>query len=117
MAMPKVTDAAKAAFEAAFPADERAVSKKMFGHPAAFVNGNMFFGTFYDGLTFRLPAQRLVELSEEAGVGPFEPMPGRPWKEYIFAENSIDAAKLSLWAQEALEHTAQMPPKKSKKKK
>jgi hypothetical protein len=111
MAMPKVTDAAKAAFAAAFPDDDRAVNKKMFGHPAAFVNGNMFFGTFGDGLTYRLPADRLVELSEEPGVGPFEPMKGRPWKEYIFAERSVTADKLAAWAIEALEHTAKMPAK------
>ena len=115
--MKKVTPAAIAAYEAAFPQDERAVKKKMFGHPAAFVNGNMFFGTFGEGLIFRLPPDRLVALSEVAGVGPFEPMPGRPWKEYVYADLSQGAEALAGWAGEALEHTAQMPPKKKKAKK
>ena len=115
MPMAKVTEAAVAAYEAAFPADERAVKKKMFGHPAAFVNGNMFFGTFADGLTFRLPADRLVELAELDGVSPFEPMPGRPWKEYVFSDRTASDEQHAAWALEALEHTAKMPPKKKKK--
>ncbi len=110
----KVTPEAVAAFEAALPKDHRAVPKKMFGHPAGFVNGNMFFGTFSGGLTFRLPAERLVELCEVQGVGPFEPMPGRPWKEYVFSDLTASAEEHAAWALEALEHTATMPAKKPK---
>lgn len=112
--MKKVTPEAIAAYDAACPDDARAVRKKMFGHPAAFVNGNMFFGTHGDGLIFRLPAERLVEVSEQAGVGPFEPMPGRPWKAYVFAELSVDPSKLKGWASEALDHTATLPAKAKK---
>lgn len=115
--MKKVTPEAIAAYEAAWPDDERAEKRKMFGHPAGFVNGNMFFGTFHDGLTFRLPAERLVELCEVQGVGKFEPMPGRPWKEYVFSDLSASAEEHAQWAQEALEHTAKMPPKKKKARK
>ena len=117
--MEKPTQAAIDAFANAFPAhDDRAVQKKMFGCPAAFVNGNMFCGVFHNGLTFRLPADRLVALSELDGVGEFEPMPGRPWKEYIFANPEVcAAADLASWAGEALNHTATMPPKKPRAKK
>lgn len=113
--MEKPTQAAIAAFALACPSDERAHQKKMFGCPAAFVNGNMFFGVFHDGLTFRLPAERLVALSETDGVGPFEPMPGRPWKEYVFADVAVcTTADLAEWATEALEHTATLPAKVAK---
>ena len=116
--MEKPTQAAIDAFALACPTDARAIQKKMFGCPAGFVNGNMFFGVFYDGLTFRLPAERLVGLSELDGVGPFEPMPGRPWKDYVFADVGVCApADLAAWALEALEHTAQLPAKVTKPKK
>ena len=117
--MEKPTPAALDAFADVFPSDERAVNKKMFGMPAAFVNGNMFMGVFANGLIFRLPAERFSALCELDDIAPFEPMPGRPWKEYVHADTRTwgGTSELSAWAQEAFEHTAKMPPKAPKKKK
>lgn len=42
--MKKPTPEAIAAFEESLPTNPEVVRKKMFGMPAAFVNGNMFFG-------------------------------------------------------------------------
>lgn len=116
MPMAKPTPAALAAFDAAIPDDDpRAERKPMFGMPAAFVNGNMFLGVFDDGLVLRLPDARRGELSELDDAGPFEPMPGRPWKEYIHASASrLPAERLAQWAAEALAHTAGLPPKAKK---
>ncbi len=117
--MEKPTAAAIAAFDAAFPPDERAVRKKMFGMPAGFVNGNMFYGVFADGVVLRLSKESLVELHGQEGVGAFEPMPGRPWKEYVHASAEVwgGSEQLADWALEALEHTAKMPAKVKKSKK
>jgi len=118
--MQKPTPEAMAAFEDAFPTDAGAVRKKMFGMPAGFVNGNMFFGVFHDGLTARVGADRMAELIEQPGMGQFEPMKGRPWKDYIHANADLDPQVLSELAHEALAHTAKMPakvPKPRKKKK
>jgi hypothetical protein len=117
--MDKPTAAAKAAFEAAMPADDRARAGQMFGMPCGFVHGNLFLGVFADGLTLRLPAERIAALQEREGVGPFEPREGRPWKDYIFvsARRWGESAELAGWAQEALAHTAMLPPKVSKPRK
>ncbi len=117
--MEKPTAAAKAAFEAAMPADDRARAGQMFGMPCGFVHGNLFLGVFADGLTLRLPAERIAAPRAHEGVGAFEPMEGRPWKDYIFVSASRwgESAELARWAQEALAHTATLPPKVSKPRK
>lgn len=115
MAMAKPTPAALSAFDAAYPDDDpRAERKKMFGMPAAFVNGNMFMGVFEDGLVLRLPEARRGELSELDDAGPFEPKPGSPWREYLHLGAALPVDSLAQWASEALEHTAQLPPKLKK---
>lgn len=117
--MQKPTPAALDAFAAAFPEDARAVRKQMFGMPAGFVNGQMFFGVFADGVVARLPPLRRAELAGEEGVGPFEPMEGRPWKDYIHASAPRwgGSETLAGWAREALDYTGTLPPKAEKPKK
>lgn len=116
--MDKPTPAAVTAFDTAFPTDERAVRKKMFGMPAGFVNGNMFLGVWANGVVLRLDDAGRSELSRLAGVGPFEPMEGRPWKDYVLADvGTCPAEDLAAWARRALEHTAQMPAKVPKPRK
>jgi TfoX/Sxy family transcriptional regulator of competence genes len=116
MPLPKPTAAALDALEQALPDDPRVVQKKMFGMPAVFVNGNMFVGVFEDGVTLRLPADRLSALREEDGVTDFEPMEGRPWKEYahVSATRWGGSRELQAWTRAALDHTAALPPKKNK---
>lgn len=118
-AMEKPTAAALEAFDHGFPDDERAVRKKMFGMPAGFVNGNMFYGVFTNGVVFRLSEEDRAIIASNDGVGPFEPMPGRPWKEYLHADASFwgGTDQLKEWAIKALEHTSSMPAKKPKAKK
>jgi hypothetical protein len=116
--MEKPTADALAAFDHGFPDDPRAIRKKMFGMPAGFVNGNMFYGVFANGVVLRLPAERRAEIGEMPGMGPFEPRPGAPWREYLLADATIYGTgdHLGEWAREDLEHTALMPEKKTKKK-
>jgi TfoX/Sxy family transcriptional regulator of competence genes len=105
------------AFEAALPGPpvER---RKMFGFPAAFINGNMFAGVFQDEIVVRLAERGREELMVEGG-SLFEPMPGRPMREYIAAPPEIvaDAAKLSLWVRRALAYARRLPPKGTGKRK
>jgi len=114
--MEKPTEAALAAFDDVFPAEEEAaVRKKMFGMPAGFVHGNMFLGVFGNGVVFRLPPARQVELGERHDtLDAFAPG-GRRWKDYVRADASTDDALLRDWAREALAHTATLPPKAKKK--
>lgn len=107
-----------AAYNLAIPAYPRAVKGQMFGHPCAFVNGNMFFGTFAQTVVARVGEARTASLSAAQEAVVFIPMPGRPWKEYIQLHPTVvSAERLAAYALEALEHTAGMPPKVEKPKK
>ena len=101
-----------AAFERAAPKDPRVVRKPMFGYPALFLNGHMFAGTFQDMVVVRLPeADR--EKAIAAGVTRFEPMPGRPMKEYIVipAVDVSRPAALASWLERARIHAGSLPAK------
>ncbi len=107
-----------AAYDLAIPADPRAVKGQMFGHPCAFVNGNMFFGTFAQTVVARVGEARTASLSAAQEAVVFRPMPGRPWKEYVQLHPTVlSAERLAASAREALVHTAAMPPKVEKPKK
>jgi len=102
------------AFDGIFPGPP-AVKRKMFGYPAAFVNGNMFMGLFQDRLILRLAEQPRKELLSVAGASPFEPVPGRPMREYVVAPSAMigDRKTLSAWSEKALAYGASLPPKVS----
>ena len=99
--MEKPTADTIAYYDQGVPADARAVKGQMFGHPCAFVNGHMFFGTFAQTVMVRVGLERTEELTlakPVAGKRPaiesvmrvFEPMPGRPWREYV----QLDAGEI-----------------------
>jgi TfoX/Sxy family transcriptional regulator of competence genes len=101
-----------AAFDRAAPKDPKVVRKPMFGYPALFLNGNMFSGTFQDKVVARLAgAER--ERAIKAGAKPFEPMPGRPMKEYVVlpAADVAKPASLAKWIERARAHVATLPEK------
>lgn len=115
--MEKPTDKALDLFEAGLVDDPRVERKKMFGTPAAFVNGHLFYGVFTHGIVARVGASRRDELCAEPGIEPFGPMPERPWKEYIHIDaETWDADAVRNWGMEALEFTAALPPKKKASK-
>jgi TfoX/Sxy family transcriptional regulator of competence genes len=101
-----------AAFERAAPKDPKVVRKSMFGYPALFLNGNMFAGTFQDKVIARLPeADR--EKALRSGVAAFEPMPGRPMKEYVVvpAADVAKPAALAKWIEQARAYATTLPEK------
>lgn len=106
-----------AAFERAFPADPRAERRAMFGYPAGFVNGNMFAGLHQESFVVRLPEEQREELLREPGAGPFEPMPGRPMREYVALPPAMtaDAKTAGAWVRRAFDYVAALPPKPAKK--
>jgi hypothetical protein len=98
-------------YEGLLPLDPRVVKGQMFGHPCAFVNGNMFFGTFGNSVIVRVGAEKAAEIAGER-LGIFEPMGGRPWKEYVQADpDSLPDAELAVLVRVALDATAVLPPK------
>ncbi len=105
----EATVTAVAAFEAALPSDPRVVTKKMFGMPCAFVNRQMFFGTFGDVLVARVGPVRVGQLGEHAGMAVFTPMPDRPWHDYVQVDPAQDAATIKGLADEALTWASKLP--------
>jgi TfoX/Sxy family transcriptional regulator of competence genes len=116
----KAPELLKQTFDAALPPDEAVQRKQMFGYPAAFVNGNMFAGVHQEDVVVRLPAERRSE-AIASGARQFEPMPGRPMREYVVipAAHAADSGRLSTWLDEAFRFVAAMPvrePKPRRKK-
>lgn len=104
-------------YDRSIPADPRAVKGQMFGHPCAFVNGNMFFGTFAQSLIVRLGEARAASVAT-GSVRLFEPMPGKPWKEYVQVPvGALADDAVATLAREALDYTAGLPAKAKKGKK
>jgi len=101
-------------FEAVVPGPP-AQQRKMFGYPAAFVNGNMFMGLFADTMMVRLPEEPRNNLLQLQGAKVFEPMPGRPMREYIILPAGLiaDRTKLSQWVAKAFEYASSLPAKRT----
>jgi len=105
-------------FDSLVPEDARVTTRKMFGQPAAFVNGQMFFGVFGGRLFLRLSATDRDEADEVPGFDPFEPMPGRAMREYRVLPTSVlaDRTRSRRWVTKSLDHVAGLPPKKARPK-
>jgi TfoX/Sxy family transcriptional regulator of competence genes len=84
----------------------------MFGHTAAFVNGQMFAGTFGAHVFARLDESSRAELLAVPGATAFAPMKNRPMKEYVQLPSDMlnEAAAAKEWIARALEWTSRLPP-------
>ena len=92
--------------------------RKMFGYPAVFTGGNMVAGLYQDMVMVRLPdAERQDRL--DAGWALFEPMPGRPMREYVAvpAEVFADVDETRAWIEKATAYVRTLPPKEAKPRK
>lgn len=116
MKMPSASDVAVAAFESLVPAHPAVTRRKMFGHPAAFVQGNMFFGVFGEALVLKLSASDCASALRVPGVTDFEPMPGRAMRDWVSMGPAMfpQRAVLEKWVDKALAAGLQLPPKGAK---
>ena len=105
-----------AQFEAAVGAIARpdVTRRPMFGHPCAWIGGNMATGLFAQQWWVRLPPERLATVLASGDATPFEVMPGRAMKDYAVMSPTVvgNSARLDAWLREAFDHTATLPPKK-----
>ena len=90
--------------------------RQMFGHPCAWVGGNMATGLFADKWWVRLPPDELEAVLASGEAGTFEVMPGRPMQGYAVmpAEVVADDAQVDAWVGRAIDYTATLPPKEPK---
>lgn len=113
MKIPKTSPEAGQRLETLIGNDPRVKIRKMFGQPAAFANGNLCVGTFGKELFVRLKEPDVDILSKVAGVHRFEPMPGRPMRQYLvlppaLLDKSTEAKK---WVRRSIEYALSLPPK------
>jgi TfoX/Sxy family transcriptional regulator of competence genes len=113
MSVPKPDEASKDWFRSLVPDDPNVQVRPMFGNLAAFVNGNMYLALFGAAVAVRLPEEARAELLAEKGSAAFEPMPGRPMKEYVVlpAAWRSQPTKARAWAERSFAWAATLPPK------
>ena len=114
MSFPKTDEASKALFESLVPKGPGVQSRPMFGNRAAFVNGNMFLALFGSQVAVRLSDEDRTELLGQKGASGFEPMPGRPMKEYVVLPESwrTSPKKAEEWVERSFAWAKKLPPKK-----
>lgn len=113
MKMPSASPEAIAVFESLVPAHPAVTRRKMFGHPAAFVQGNMFFGVFGEAIVIKLGASDRAAALGSLGVTDFQPMPGRPMRDWVSIGPAMfgKRAVLEGWVGKALAAGLERPPK------
>jgi TfoX/Sxy family transcriptional regulator of competence genes len=94
------------------------VPRKMFGYPAAFVNGNLFMSLFQDRMVLRLSELDRTELLKHQDARVLEVMPGRSMREYIMlpAELVRDQERLRRWIAKALAYGSSLKVKTTRPK-
>lgn len=106
-------------FSSVVPDGANIEKRQMFGYPCAFVNGNMFTGLHQEALIVRLAENDRNRLIDEAGATQFEPMPGRPMREYVSLPEAVlaERARLAEIIASARDFAAALPPKVKKPRK
>jgi TfoX/Sxy family transcriptional regulator of competence genes len=111
----KSPDSLLQAFDHSLPIVDGVERRAMFGYPCAFFRGHMFCGLHQESIIVLLSEARRDELVAE-GATVFEPMPGRPMKEYVVvpAEIVADRQRLRALLSDALAHASSLTPKRAK---
>ena len=93
--------------------------KPMFGGPCYWTGGNMFAAVHQESLFARLDEKDRAELLAQPGAHLFEPMEGRPMKEYVVFPDALltDRDALRGWMARGLAYAASLPPKEKKPRK
>jgi len=109
----------KATFEKAMLYVPLAEKRKMFGYPCAFINGQMFAGLHQTNMFLRLSTEDRLQFLELEDAKVFEPVPGRPMREYVVIPESMlnQESELDAWLTKAFNYAISLPPKAPKAKK
>jgi RNA polymerase sigma factor (sigma-70 family) len=92
--------------------------KQMFGYPACVLRGNVFMSLHEDSLILRLADADRADFLSRYGSILFEPMPGRPMKEYVVVPPALvyDDA-VTEWVRKSRACAEQLPATKARLKK
>jgi TfoX/Sxy family transcriptional regulator of competence genes len=98
------------------PDDPGVEVRRMFGCPCFFYGGNMFAGVHQENLFVRLGDDDRAALLALPGAGHFEPMAGRPMREYVCVPQAVltDRPALEAWLARSLVYLRTLPAKQKK---
>jgi len=87
--------------------------RKMFGYPCAFINGQMLCGLHQESMILRLAEKDRASFIAEYHTRLFEPMTGRPMKEYVVVPpDMVDQNEiLENWLLLGAKYVSSLPPK------
>jgi hypothetical protein len=86
-----------------------------FGYPACTVNGNMFMSLHADRLILRLSDSDRAAFIDTYDAPIFEPMPGRPMREYVVVPDQLLAGHgVDDWVTRSLAYAVTLPTKQPK---
>ncbi len=93
--------------------------RPMFGHPCAWVGGNMATGLFAQQWWVRLAPDRLERVLASGEATTFSVMPGRAMQGYAVMPPAVvdDDTQVDAWVRAAIAFTATMPPREPKARK
>lgn len=113
---PRPDEADVAWFDSLLPDQPGVRRKPMFGNLAGFAGDAMFLCLFGERVAVRLDEAARAELLAEPGAEPFEPMPGRPMREYVVLPEAWrdDPERARAWVARSVEYAAALPPKPAK---
>ena len=100
-------------FDKSVPSGADISRRKMFGYPAAFTKGNLFIGLHQNDFIMRLSEQDRAHFTAEFGERTFEPLKGRPMREYVRLPEELlaDARKRAPWIKRSLRYAETIIPK------
>lgn len=91
--------------------------RQMFGYPSCVLRGNMFMSLYEENLILRLSEDDRAEFRERFAGPAFEPMPGRPMKEYVVVPPAmVYGDEVHEWVRRSHAYADHLPPKTPKKK-
>jgi hypothetical protein len=93
------------------------VRSTMFGCPVFTLHGRIVAGVFGDSVFLHLsPSGCAAIRAANDEVAPFEPIAGRPMREYVVIPDSMceRGEVFTHWLEQALEYAAWLPPKEPK---
>lgn len=113
ISIPKADPEISHRFERLVPTASDVEVRKMFGQPAAFGRGYLFFGVFGSRLFVRLGPVQSAEARKAIGAAPFEPMPGRAMSGYVVLPDSVVRrdADARTWIERSLTFVRTLPVK------
>jgi hypothetical protein len=111
--LPQPSEDDYAWFDQLLPDAPGVTRQPMLGNVAGFIEGQMFLALLGDRIAVRLGPIGREKLLEIDGTAPFEPMPGRPLREYVVLPEAWRnrPTEAEAWVRRSMEYASALPEK------